>query len=95
MIIIMTIGKLRGMHNVVWCVLRVIIAKSEHLCRKCKRKIEVGKLCVQSQENFSYFWHAECKNDPKRKLVNTVRKEKQIERTEGKTKTRSLLRWVE
>jgi hypothetical protein len=74
--------------------MRVIIAKTEHLCRKCKKKIAVGDLCVQSQENFSYFWHAECKNDPKRKLVNTVRREKQIEITEAKTKTRSLLRWV-
>ena len=74
--------------------MRVIIAKSEHLCIKCKKKIEAGRLCMQSQENFSYFWHAECKNNPKRKLVNTVRKEKLIERTEVKTKNRSLLRWV-
>jgi len=73
--------------------LRVIIAKSEHLCTECKKKIEIGELAVQSLENFSYFWHADCKNDPKKKFVETVRNEKEIRKAENKTRNKSLLRY--
>jgi hypothetical protein len=56
--------------------------------------IKVGDLCVQSQEDYSTFWHVECKSDPKRRMVETVRRERQISKTEKKTKTRSLVRWL-
>lgn len=72
----------------------MVVVRSKHLCKGCGGIIEAGELCVQSQKDFSLFWHAECKNTPKRRMSKTVRNEKQIIKTEEKLKIKSLVRWL-
>lgn len=74
--------------------MRVVYSRVKHVCVGCGDKIIVGEQCVQSQTKYGSFWHTDCTSDPKRRLPKNIRVSRGIERTERRTRTKSLLHWV-
>ena len=63
--------------------MRYVKARQEHECAVCKKTINEGKICIQSQGSFNLFYHEDChakrfENSPTNSPTNERPKENDI-----------------